>query len=52
MNGKETQQRQEPESFYKQAPAKLPEVPDLTAKMISQPRGDPFILSSFNTAKH
>jgi len=28
------------------------EVPDLTAKMIMQPRGDPFILSDFNTAKH
>lgn len=52
MNGKEKQQRQvESGGYYKQPPAKMPEVPDLTAKMIMPPRADPFVLTNYTGKK-
>jgi hypothetical protein len=49
MNGKE--QTKEPESFYRQVPAKIKPIPDLGSKGPPPPRSDPFVVSDFSGEK-
>jgi hypothetical protein len=50
MNGQE-KATSEPDSFYKQAPAKIQPIPDLGSKGPPPPRDDPFVVSDFSGQK-
>jgi hypothetical protein len=49
MNGNDEQQQDDSRSFRPGAMSKMPEVPDMTGKLVPPRRDSPFALSDFSS---